>query len=661
MASIPMPGLGSGLDIRGMSSGLANAEYSSQIDNVTTKTRKTSSKISALGSVSSSLNNFGSSLEAMTLKSTVDNRISYPEADRLVDVTSSSRASQGSYSIEVMEISSKHRIRTEAFDEGDVFEGAITLLTMSGEFNVSMAAGSTIYDVAEALNEATDDVNAVIINDGTGEVLSISSNNSGIEGEISINTINSTTNPASKLDMVEFNSGATSTMTEVSIAKDSKIKLNGVEVSSPDTTFNDAISGLEISIRPSFASDNLNKEQQFEIFKDNSGLKYAVNDFISNYNSLVDKLKGLTEYDAEKDEASVFTGDADMRILSQKLSTAMSTPIDGISGLYNSLYSVGIKSHELGGLEIDYTMLDEAIEADPEAVKKLLFQGVITDSTSVTVNTEQTDEIPTFREEFTILSLPEVGNTAIEGNLLTDPRSTALTITDGVKLMFDGDIIASALGEGGDDLIFDNYIDFISQINEDLAGLELPLIATLDVDALSETDFLSRIIFTQNSPNIGDFSIDPSGFIPPGFGTVSIDTPAVEGVLDYNDQDYNYMSGFEIPDLGVELSIDYANIEVGDEVEVRADKGYGYILGELIKDYTDSDGLLESKRESLESTKSRYEELQLSLYDKRDRLEGNYLKEFQQLDMTLVRMRSQADSLSAQLDQINANSIAINN
>lgn len=660
MAGINVPGLGSGLDIAGMSSGLAQAEMGGFIKEAQRKQFETTNQISSLSQISVALSSFQGTLSDINVGEMTKNTLTYAAKDKVINISASGRAVNGNYDIEVLSLASSHRLKSQEFDDSQIFQGTLNISTDNESYALTVPENSSIFALAQQINTETEGISAVVVDNGSGNVLSISSETTGTDGTIEITGTDDASAPASELNKLSFNSSS-QIMSEVKSAADASIKINGVEIISSDNNFDDAISGLEISVNNSIAIDKIGEVQEFTIKKDNRAIKNHISQLVKDYNSIITGIKQLSNYDAEKGEAAVFTGDADIRTLVQKLTTAMMTPIDGISGKYNTLYSIGIKSTNDGSFIIDESILDKAIEDEEESVMSLLAAGLNSNHEGVVIDTEMSDEIGVFNEDITITSVPNIASIKASAVLFSDPHTTPHSITEGINLLFNGTLLISALGEGGDDLDFTNYDDFLSQINADLASQNIPITAKLEVNSSGGTppSFFTAFVFEQDNPIEGTLSIETMGSLSSFYQNSEI--PAEPGKLIYKNQEYDHFNAFTLPDKDIDLVIDPASINPPDQVELSASKGYAYRINALVASYVEGDGaILESKETALKSAKDRLTTKIEELNEKKDRVEARYLKQFQALDMILVRMKQQSESLNGQLDSIRSLTDSIN-
>jgi len=100
-------GLGSGLDIEGLVTGLINAESAQQLALFASRTEKATSLISGFGSISSSLASLQSSLTALENADTFGAVSASSSAATYATVSADPGAAEGSYSLDVTSLAER--------------------------------------------------------------------------------------------------------------------------------------------------------------------------------------------------------------------------------------------------------------------------------------------------------------------------------------------------------------------------------------------------------------------------------------------------------------------------------------------------------------------------------------------------------------------------
>lgn len=118
---------------------------------------------------------------------------------------------------------------------------------------------------------------------------------------------------------------------------------------------------------------------QVSLNKDTSSIKSKLKQLVTSYNSTISFIKQKTEYDEETKDAGVLISSYTTRVIQSIMRTGMRTPASGFTeGQEEYLYAweIGLdfssEQGSLGTLELDESVLDEAIENNYEAVAALI-------------------------------------------------------------------------------------------------------------------------------------------------------------------------------------------------------------------------------------------------------------------------------------------------
>ena len=648
MAGINVPGIGSGLDISGMASGLAKADVGGRINVASGKIEKIDSKLSAMSSILAGLESFDKTLAGLGVGVMSSNKLSYSSESKIMNIEPKGYALNGNYEVEAIAIASAHMLKSEEFSEGQTFYGDLSVGVGSDSSFIAIPEGSSIYEVADLINKNSPKTMAVVINNGSGDVLSISSKSKGVDGTITIDGIDNANSDNTGLSSLDFNS-YDSNLIQTRAASNSQIKINGVLVESSDNKFDDTISGLDISLNEGNAIDLLNTPQYFSIEEDNSKIFDNVNSFVRQFNGVIDGIKSYTKYDQAENKGAAFTGDGDVNRLLRDLQMSMVDRKDNGGSLYTSLYSIGIKSGEGGHFSIDRVAFDKALEDDKYGVVSLVSNGLGSNSDSVEITGELSDITTSFNKSVVINKKPVGSSSSSSASLSLDPDNTPITITSGIELNFDGAILASNLGGGGDDLFFNNYSELISQINKDLVAANIPIKASLESNFINGF-YETNITFNQSMLSEGLLEISNISGLG-SFGNI-VSVATTPGEVSVDGVDTSYIRNFTIENDAIDVEINNDSVSQGESFNIFASKGFSHQLRDIIESFTGDDGIFKNKKESLDASKTRLDDEVKKLFEDQDVAEQRYLKQFQALDILLTRLKGDQDQLSAQLSQI---------
>lgn len=418
MAGITAAGTGSGIDVESLVTQLMAAEKT-PLTKLASKEATIQSKISLIGqfkSLISSLQTAASGLQNLGklngIKATVGDT-------KVLSVTAANDASAASYSVDVLQLAKTQQIVSKA----GTFKSASDVLvdsasgaasaTISLSFGtaggtatetkeITLSAGATLQDLVNTLNEGDYGVNASLISDKTGSVrLSLTGKETGAENAFKIDVAykdstgnaitsfvdNSGETPVDNtplLSSIAFNPSApaTSDFSVNTDAQDSKINLNGVEITRATNTIDDAVDGLTFTLKATTIPDGseTSTATTLTVSRDASTISTQLQSFVSAYNQLASAISTTTSYNADTKTAGALQGDSTMRSLQNQLRSFVGGAFGDGTNSTKTLSSLGIAVQKDGTLALDSTKLNKAVTNDLDGV--IEFLGAFDQTTS---------------------------------------------------------------------------------------------------------------------------------------------------------------------------------------------------------------------------------------------------------------------------------------
>ena len=381
---ISVPGIGSGLDINSIVDGLVAAEGDAKTFLLANKRSDVQSEISAFGGLKSILSTSLSSTVTF-LKSASNfesNALTSSDTTIFTATAATSSVAPGVFDIEVRDLAEAHKLITTGFTDQDtvVGTGTLTISVGTDSFDVTIdSSNETLAGIRDAINNATDNtgVSATIVNvddggGGTEAKLILSSDNTGTANAITVTVDDDDTNDtdASGLSAFYYDTGdATSPerLTQINPATDAEVYIDGQKVLSASNTVTDAIQGVTINV----LKEDSGNTHSLTVARDTATVKSNIELFVSNYNSTITYINGITAYDAETGSVGVLLGDSTIRGFSNQIRTQINDTVTGISGSYTTLVDLGITSNSDGTLKIDDSVLDAALSTNMDDVAEL--------------------------------------------------------------------------------------------------------------------------------------------------------------------------------------------------------------------------------------------------------------------------------------------------
>jgi flagellar hook-associated protein 2 len=353
--TITFGGIGSGMDVEGLISGLMNVERQglSRIQSRQAAADSAVTDLSNLSGLLSTLKNAATSLD--TLQEVGSYKTTSSNTDALA-LTANGNAQPGSYKVEVKNLASSARRYS------DTFSSASTALGQSGQLTFKIGPNGTPIaldvDPADSLDAVIQKIN------GSGLRLQASAFFDGTAYRMSVRGLD--TGDANVLEVngsVDF--GLNKTENIISQASDAEITVDGFTVKSASNQLNQAIPGVNLALKA-----KTDKPFDISVAEDPEGLSKKLTSFVDGYNAVVNKIHSLAGSGKIKATNPLLAGDGALRSIAGRLSSTLTKTIG--SGAQNSLASIGIQLNNDGTLRLDQTKLGKALTADPKAVSTLL-------------------------------------------------------------------------------------------------------------------------------------------------------------------------------------------------------------------------------------------------------------------------------------------------
>lgn len=259
---------------------------------------------------------------------------------------------------------------------------ASTALGLEGSFDINVEGGGSAtisLTTDDTLNTFKDKIN----NSGLANT-SATVNGTSLEINNSNGNAVKMENPAGTDNIIqEMRFGSQSFSNELQAASDAKIEINGITgITSSDNTFSDAVDGVTFNIDSGAQIDDT---ATITVSKDTEKATSAVQEFVDQYNSVMDFMDTKLDYDAETKEAGTLQGDSTLMRLQMRVRSMVTERVNTDSS-YSNLSTVGIEVDREGKMSFDSGEMAEAIENSPEDVKNLFnaesseegFDGVAT-------------------------------------------------------------------------------------------------------------------------------------------------------------------------------------------------------------------------------------------------------------------------------------------
>ena len=669
MAAISSLGVGSGLDLGSLVNGLIEAERAPVANRLATREQDLSAELSAFGLLRSSLSQFQSSFSGLQSATAFNAKsISLSDDAGPFSATVENFADVGSYSVEVSAVARAQSLASSAataFASVDdiVGEGTLTIqfgATTTGPYSftadpeqsprvldISAANGNnTLSGLRDYINDNDFDVQASIVNDGSGYRLVLTSERSGALNSMEITVTgdgDGNNNDNSGLSQLAFNASAQVSMTQTVGAQDAALSINGLDITRDSNSVTGAINGVTLELKNADIGNIVN----VEVSENRSEITASINGFVEAYNALAESIDSLTAYNPETASGSVLTGDFTVRSVESRIRSIMFGSVSGLQGNIKSLVDIGITSDSAGKLKVDQSKLKDALDNYSDEVAALFsLQGRTTDPgvryLSATAQTRS--------GEYGI----NVTSFLTQGRLTGSGPVTSLNVTNNsnnLALLVDG------FSTGNITLTNASYAD------EDALAAEIEIqinaAATLQANGVSASvsyDVASdRFVITSNSSGAGSSveitAIDPqveNRFgLAVGTGVDGTDfvgsingVPATAGADNILTSEFGDSAG---------LAVQFTAISTGNRGSVTVTRGVAGLLDDLLDDFLQSDGFIASREESINESLEDIADDRIRLDDRISALEARLIRQFSALDALVAQFNQTSSFLTQQL------------
>ncbi len=367
MGSIVSSGVGSGLDTASIVKSLVEAEGGPKTLRLNAEEAKVQAKLSALGTLRSSLAKFRDTLTTLkSLDKFQGRQVTLSEQD-FIAATASSTAVPGSYQIEVEQLAAAHKLQSApgAFASASVPVGIGTLHISTGGQNFDVVIDSTnntLAGIAAAINSsaAASKIQATVLTASGEARLTIAARTVGAANAI---TITQTDGDGGLAGLVYPPSGGG--LSQVQAALDARAVIDGLTVTSATNTLTGAIAGVDVTLKEVNAAD---ETTQITIGYNRTAARQTIDQLVKSYNEVVDAIKSVATYNPETKQGGPLFGDAGVRNLVSQLRRELTANVSGLAGPFDMLAEIGISADLNGKLSVDGADLDAAFNTNFDAV-----------------------------------------------------------------------------------------------------------------------------------------------------------------------------------------------------------------------------------------------------------------------------------------------------
>ena len=368
---------GSVIDVNSLVSQLVATTRGPKDSLISAQTLKTTTQISALGTLKGALSTFQGTLGALATPGAFNAQAATSSSPAILTATASSSAVAGTYTVSVTKLAQAQQLVSKPI-VGDasavVGTGTLKVSLGAASFNVTLtSANDTVAGLASAINSATANpgVTATVITGTDGAHLILSSTLTGAANSIQV----AETDGGTALSALTYSTGNTTNYTENSPAQDAVFSISGINHTSASNIVSDALSGVTLNlIGTTAAGTGAGSSVNLTVANDAAAITTNIGAFVTAYNALESSISSLRSYDPTTHTAGPMLGDALLTGIQNEVRSALYGLVNTGSAAYTSLASVGITTKSDGTLSLNPAKLQTALTAAPSAVSAL-FSG----------------------------------------------------------------------------------------------------------------------------------------------------------------------------------------------------------------------------------------------------------------------------------------------
>lgn len=390
---VGITGVGSGIDIDSIVTAMVNAERAPKTNQLDRLEKTTTTRISAIGSLTGALNTFKTAIDSLNKTSLFESRTASSSNTSVLKVTAATTAPAGNYSVQVQQLAASSKVALQSVAGGNAATfggGSLTISAGTSSFNVNItASNNTLAGVRDAINEAgkSSGVSATIITDDSGSRLVLSSTKSGADNDIQVmatddplisgdNLLTSqelVINPGDPDAFFLPPSSATGAGGVITKAQSAKLTIDGLQLVR-DTNrieIDDALEGVTLDLVAAQSSTDLadGKTINVTVGVDKGGVKSNLQKFVDAYNTLIgttSQLTAVVPVDGGAPVTGPLLGDSSVRNVLSGLRNEL-VKLTGEGGV-RALADLGITTEKDGKLKLDDGKLTAALDSNFDQV-----------------------------------------------------------------------------------------------------------------------------------------------------------------------------------------------------------------------------------------------------------------------------------------------------
>ena len=392
MAESLISGLNSNLDTNDIVSKLV-ALQRRPIDVLEAKADLEAEKLLAFQELQSRLQTFKSVVTTLNTESKflstkgVFSNNSNSDTNQVLTIDTTSQAASGTFSLTVNSLARESKLVSEGFSAltDEVPQGTLNITVGGATTQISInSTNNTLDGLRLAINNSGADIQASFLNDGSSSNpirLLVSGTKTGADNSVSL-SINQALIGGGTQGVLSF--------TETQAAQDASFILDGIAITKSTNTVTDVITGTTLNLQS--AGSGI-----VTLSSDQDAIKEKISSVVDGYNELNVFLNEQQFLDPDTLQTGLLFGNFTIQSLQQSLRNTLSSAVPGVTGTFNSLSQIGIRTQSDGTLQIDDADLSAALTTDISSVSQLFAsKGTTTDNNVTFIGFTSKTSVGTF-------------------------------------------------------------------------------------------------------------------------------------------------------------------------------------------------------------------------------------------------------------------------
>ena len=397
--------VGSGMNNSEIITSLVDAERIPALDRIEKNESSTKNKISAYGVLKSDISAFRDIIRNIQSSNAASHVGSSSNTTIAKFSTTGTTGSDNiDSSLVVSSLATTHTLVTGAYNNSGstVGEGSLTIdfgtwsttssandtftANSNSAITVTTSASTTLTQLRDSINNATDNAEASILYNGTGYVLVIKGE-SGASNEVRVTPSGGSS--ATLTNNFSY-TASTKNLTQTVDGTDASFTVDGIAMTRSTNTISDLYNGYTLELEATSSSAiNISSTQNLD------NISALLSNFIDAYNAIYLNITEMTGAAFSEDESTgPLAGDSLARSIQRELRSYSTKSLSGYEGGPYSMSLLGVQTNRDGSLGLNTNVLKNSFAVAPKIVDAIFKNQLISDNAEVEVTSIGTNTEP---------------------------------------------------------------------------------------------------------------------------------------------------------------------------------------------------------------------------------------------------------------------------